>query len=174
MLSNLQIPYLKSEGYTNIRCVWTLGCPAELKEVDKPKSSEGISNEILAKSTEYHYGAAFRELFPGAEVPPTVGVACCAQFAVTRDKIHERPIDDYIRFRKWLLDTPLQDSVSGRILEYMWHIIFGKEGVHCPNAQDCYCNVFGLCNMECTEEKCGDRWPYPPYSSLPKGWPNIG
>jgi hypothetical protein len=29
--------------------------------------------------------------------------------------------------------------------------------------------------LKCTEEgKCGERWPFPPYSTLPGGWPGVG
>jgi hypothetical protein len=73
------------------------------------------------------------------------------------------------------METPLDDHVSGRVLEYSWHVIFGREAVHCPNARECYCKTYGLCGLECTEEgKCGERWPFPPYATLPNGWPGVG
>jgi hypothetical protein len=170
LLQNLQLPYIISQGYANLRCVWTLGCPSELK-----LDQQGNSDPEAEQSTQSTYPQAFRELFPGEQVPDVVGVACCAQFAVTRDKILERPIEDYKRYRQWLLDTPLDDDISGRILEYSWHIIFGKPHVYCPNAKQCYCNTFGLCNLDCDgEDKCGERWPFPPYSTLPQGWPTVG
>jgi hypothetical protein len=31
MLRGLQLPYIISQGYANIRCAWTLGCPSEIK-----------------------------------------------------------------------------------------------------------------------------------------------
>ncbi|TVY23461.1 hypothetical protein LHYA1_G008385 [Lachnellula hyalina] len=168
VLQNLQLPYLISQQYTNLRCVWTLGCPAELNFDKTP------ANVDASKTAEIAYPEAFQELFPGQSVPPTVGVACCAQFVVTREKIRERPVEDYKRYRQWLLDTPLDDYVSGRILEYSWHIIFGKPPVHCPNTKECYCRVFGQCDLECKEGECGQHWPFPPYSSLPAGWPTVG
>ncbi|KUJ22120.1 uncharacterized protein LY89DRAFT_768416, partial [Mollisia scopiformis] len=173
LLQNLQIPYLISQGYTNLRCVWTLGCPSELKLGER--SQETSSDPNSAKTTESAYPTAFKALFPGEELPDIVGVACCTQFAVTRQQIHERPIEDYYRFRNWTMETDLEDGVSGRVLEYSWHIIFGKKAIHCPNAMECYCNVYGLCSLECKEEgRCGERWPYPPFASLPSGWPGIG
>ncbi|TVY48838.1 hypothetical protein LCER1_G009231 [Lachnellula cervina] len=168
VLRNLQLPYLISQQYTNLRCVWTLGCPAELEFNKSPE------NVDASKTTEIAYPEAFRELFPGQSVPPTVGVACCAQFAVTREKIRERPVDHYKRYRQWLLDTPLDDYVSGRILEYSWHIIFGKPPIHCPNTKECYCKVFGQCDLECEGGECGNHWPFPPFSTLPYGWPTVG
>lgn len=166
LLKNLQLSYVVSQSYVNLRCVWTLGCPAELNFKGQPADS--------SKTTEAAYPDAFKELFPGESLPPTIGVACCAQFAVTREKIRERPIQDYKRYRQWLSETPLDNYISGRILEYSWHIIFGQPPVHCPNAQECYCKTFGLCTLECKEDgKCGEYWPFPPFSSLPKGWPTV-
>jgi hypothetical protein len=127
-----------------------------------------------SKTTEVAYPQAFKELFPGKSVPSVVGVPCCAQFAVTREAIRSRPLKDYKRYRQWLLETSLDSHISGRVLEYSWHMIFGKSPVHCPNAQECYCKTFGLCDLECEEGKCGDRWPVPPFATLPHGWPMVG
>ncbi|RFU28377.1 hypothetical protein B7463_g7972, partial [Scytalidium lignicola] len=177
MLKSLQIPYLISEGYANLRCVWTLGCPSELHpDSDKQiKDQTTIEDPKSAKTTEHAYPEAFAELFPSEELPSAVGVPCCAQFAVSRQQVHARPIQDYERYRQWLLNTTLEDQISGRILEYSWHMIFGKPNQHCPNAKDCYCNTYGLCNLACSEDgRCGERWPFPPYASLPNGWPTNG
>jgi hypothetical protein len=173
MLKRLQLPYIISQGYANIRCVWAPGCLYEIKLDEQIYPSK----DDKLRPTQAAYKQAFQEPFPGEPIPKSVDVACCAQFAVTREKIHERPLEDYKRYRQWLLDTPLDDSVSGRIFEYSWHIIFGKPYTHCPNAKECYCNLFGLCNLDCGgegEEKCGERWPYPPAATLPKVWPTIG
>jgi hypothetical protein len=177
MLLNLQVPHLLEDGYTNLRCVWTLGCPAELNDLHDVPATIDIHDPTSASNTRYFYPSSFNALFPGEILPPTVGVACCAQFAVTREKIHERPIEDYVRYRDWLLETGLADHISGRVLEYSWHIIFGREAVHCPNAKGCYCRVYGYCDLDCKDggdKTCGQRWPFPPYSSLPKGWPFVG
>lgn len=169
LLQNLQLPYIISQGYANLRCVWHLGCPAE---INLKVSREEIDP---SKTTEIAYPQAFQELFPEEPPPSVVGVACCAQFAVTRDGIRSRTVKEYQRYQQWLLDTPLDSDISGRLFEYSWHMIFGKPAVHCPNTEDCYCNTFGSCNLDCMEEgKCGERWPSPPFSTLPNGWPTIG
>lgn len=36
---------------------------------------------------------------------------------------------DYERYYNWVLSTELSDDVSGRVLEYSWHIIFGMDPV---------------------------------------------
>lgn len=111
-LSRLQLPYVLEQGYVNLRCVWTLGCPNEIHPLENP-----VDEITSDTSTSQVYAAAFRELFPGTPVPENIGVSCCAQFAVTRETILKRPIEDYERFRRWLLETELEDGLSGRALE---------------------------------------------------------
>jgi len=188
ILQNLRVDYIRAEGYANLRCGWTLGCPSEIQPGRK------IDNE----RTETYYSDAFQILFPNEEVPEVVGTGCCAQsvvlplmnpmtrehtfltvlffirFVATKAQIRKRPQSDYVRFRKWLLETPLEDYVSGRIMEYSWHMILGKPAVHCPPAGDCYCKTFGYCNLTCTEGSCEGRYILPPLSTMPKGWPRIG
>jgi hypothetical protein len=54
-------------------------------------------------------------------------------------------------------------------------VIFGKEPVHCPTAEDCYCNVFGLCDLDCSRpESCDGHYTLPPFATLPEGWPLVG
>ncbi|KAJ5908680.1 hypothetical protein N7495_001362 [Penicillium taxi] len=167
MLSKFQVPYLQKQGYVNIRCAWTLGCPAEIHPLTDTHRDDIHAGE--------YFRTGFMELFPSMAVPEKVGVSCCAQFGVTRAKVLERPKSDYEHYRKWLAETKLGDDLSGRIMEYSWHIIFGKEPVHCPSAQECYCNVFGLCDLNCPDKgSCDDRYALPPFSTLPEGWPFLG
>ncbi|KAF2628528.1 hypothetical protein BU25DRAFT_37671 [Macroventuria anomochaeta] len=169
MLRHFQLPYLEEQGYVNIRCAWSLGCPAEIK----PLAEEGEHREAVHAGGDYK--KAFQVLFPGKEVPKEVGVSCCAQFAATKDKIRETKREEYVRYRKWLVNTDLADSISGRVLEYSWHMVFGKEPVHCPSAKECYCKVFGLCDLTCKgPSSCESRYILPPFSSLPQGWPFVG
>jgi hypothetical protein len=170
-LKALRLDYVKTEGYVSLRCVWTLGCPVEIR----PLVQDRANSTYVGAQTEVTYAAGFQELFPGVPVPAEVGTACCAQFAVTRSTIHARPREEYIHFREWLLSTPLEDSISGRIMEYSWHIIFGKPAIHCPNVQECYCRVLGQCDLtSCSADKCDGRWNFPPSASLPQGWPAKG
>jgi Protein of unknown function (DUF3431) len=81
----------------------------------------------------------------GAEIPPRVGAACCSQFAVSRNQVLQRSRGDYKRFRDWIIQTDVGDDVSGRIMEYLWHIIFGREAVFCPYLEECYCRTLGKC-----------------------------
>ncbi|KAF2757811.1 hypothetical protein EJ05DRAFT_477026 [Pseudovirgaria hyperparasitica] len=168
MLRLFRLSYLRKEGYVNMRCVWVLGCPNEIK----PLQQEGHHRDAVHAGEVYK--KAFEDLFPQKPVPAAIGVSCCAQFAATKEKILENPKREYQRYRQWILDTDHADDISGRIFEYSWHIIFGKDPVHCPKASECYCNVFGLCDLECyKDDSCEGRYALPPYSTLPKGWPRL-
>jgi len=166
MLRNFQVPFLQKKGYVNLRCVWTLGCPVEIHPL-----SDGHRDDVHAGE---YFMNAFKELFPQSPVPEEIGASCCAQFGVSRATVLKRPKSDYEHFRRWLVETELTDDVSGRVLEYSWHIIFGQDPVYCPDASACYCNVFGLCDLNCDQGTCEGRYVLPPFSSLPKGWPYIG
>lgn len=62
-------------------------------------------------------------------IPDRVGAACCAQFAVSKDQVLKRPLSDYVKFRQWVIDTDRNDAKAGRVMEFLWHVIFGKESV---------------------------------------------
>lgn len=120
LLQNIRFDYVKEQGYANLRCVWILGCPDEIKPIADAKTTqpgEGITAKRI-------YKKAFEELFPGQDVPEKVGVPCCSQFALSKEIILKRPKDDYIRFREWLLNTDLNDALSGRVFEHSWHSMF--------------------------------------------------
>jgi hypothetical protein len=115
-LRNFQFQYLQQVGYVNLRCVWVIGCPAEIHPYhDEANAVEGEA------ATKDIYKQSFEELLPELPVPEIVAVSCCAQFGVTRETIQRRPKEDYVRFRQWLLDTPLEDERSGRVMEFSWH-----------------------------------------------------
>ncbi|KAI8950093.1 hypothetical protein F4801DRAFT_550303 [Xylaria longipes] len=172
-LRHFRLRHLRANGYVNLRCVWVIGCPAEIRPaLDEAKKDEAKKEEKL--QAKHIYREAFAELLPEVPVPEVVAVSCCSQFGVTRETIRSRPLADYVRYREWLLATPLDDALNGRVFEFAWHIIFGKEAVHCPSAAECYCNVFGLCDIPCNDDSCSGRYTLPPFSSLPKGWPLVG
>ena len=123
MLRNLQLPHIHQTGYVNLRCAWALGCPVQIKPL-LGKSWTGVKDD--RSRSEAAYAESFATLFPGLPVPNEVGVGCGAQFAVSRSKILERPRADYERYRTWLLETPLADAISGRVMEYSWHSEFSS------------------------------------------------
>jgi hypothetical protein len=148
-----------------MRCAWALGCPAEVL-LDDPQEDHETSKQ---------FRTAFIELFPdraaAGDIPSVVAASCCAQFAITAAKLREKPRSEYERLRDWLINTPLKDDISGRVMEYSWHMFFGRPDVHCPDAKTCYCDVFGLCDLEnCSQGECEGRYSLPPYSNAPQDW----
>lgn len=116
-MRDLQTHYVRQAGYVSLRCTWSIGCPAELHPAryfrDRPDDPLHPTAMVFPES--------FMALFPGEELPETVGTPCCSQFAVSRERIHMRDREDYIRMRRWLLETELDAGITGRILEYAWH-----------------------------------------------------
>jgi len=122
MLQRLSTPTIEREGYVNLRCVWTLGCPVEIRPVEEAAIyPSGTITPLEDAKAGSCYKEADEYLFPNATVPRKVGASCCAHFAVTAAQVRQRPKKDYQRYRRWLLETPLRDDISGRIMEYTWH-----------------------------------------------------
>lgn len=119
-LKALNIDHVQRAGFANLRCTLGPGCPAEVQ----PYRQDTPDNRMYEKSM-----ASVWELFFGTECPEVIAAPCCAQFAVSRDQIMARPVEDYVLYRQWLMETELDDDNSGRVLEYTWHIIFGQEPV---------------------------------------------
>ncbi|KAK8087249.1 hypothetical protein PG994_002223 [Apiospora phragmitis] len=121
-------------------------------------------------TTKAIYKRAFEGLLPGVPVPDVVAVSCCSQFAVTRETIRRRPREDYVRFRDWLLDTPLTDDLSGRVMEFAWNTYT------VPRRRNATAISGGLCGggMRCTEGACEGRYTLPGIATLPDHWPLLG
>ncbi|KAF2813131.1 uncharacterized protein BDZ99DRAFT_460425 [Mytilinidion resinicola] len=138
MLDKLKIDYVQRNGYANLRCIHNPGCPGEMQMFRQPPQGE--------LEVEGYMLEVWQRFFNSTAPPHIIGTPCCAQFAVSRDQVLKRPLEDYVHFRRWLLETELIDDISGRIMEYLWHIIFGKEPVYCPGVEECSCQVFGRCD----------------------------
>lgn len=115
-VSRLRLESVQARGFVNLRCSVVPGCPAEIQ---------------LSEATGKHqaFATAWTELFGDAKIPSKIGSPCCAQFAVSDIAILRNSKEDYVKYRKWLLDTHLDSNTSGWVFEYLWHIIFGREPV---------------------------------------------
>ena len=67
------------------------------------------------------YAQIFSQVFPNRTLPKVAGAACCSQFALTREKVKERPKRDYVRYREILQDPQSETFITGRAFEYLWH-----------------------------------------------------
>ena len=149
MIRRLNSDYATRKGYVNMRCEWYPGCP-EWLHPDNAKES-------LAKQEEEVLSRSWRELFPTSPIPKALGQACCAQFALSRERILSLSLSRYIFYRDWVMRTPLSNYVSGRIWEYTWQFLFTAQSTVCPAEHICYCDGFGVCFGGDAEYKSFER-----------------
>jgi len=154
-----------------------------------PWDDRAVSDAALPK--------ALASLFGGAEAilarNDAVRSQCCAQFVVSREQIWGHSRDEYVALRQWLLDgskkknknaAPRDDKIAGRILSYVWHILFMRQdsshdglqlqqlnNLACPRADDCYCRLYGRCDLQnCKAGDCFGEYRVPKDFKLPKDW----
>jgi hypothetical protein len=148
LIKKLNLDHVDKEGYASLRCNW-MHCP-------KSQVNPVLGHEDDFWGIEGLYASAYTQFFPKDPVPDAVAGPCCAQFAVSREAIRRLPIDKYEQIRQWIwtLEVPAEQASmkSGLVLEYMWHIIFGKPAYYCPPAKECYCEKWDLCDLECERE----------------------
>ena len=137
MIKRLSSQHVLRQGYVNLRCKWDPGCPEWLHPTNK--------QETLDRQEEMMASKCWAELFPYKALPPFLAQACCAQFALSRERILSIPLSRFIYYRDWVLTTPLSDYISGRIWEYLWHFLFTANTSYCPSEHRCYCETYGIC-----------------------------
>ncbi|KAF2132165.1 hypothetical protein P153DRAFT_310850 [Dothidotthia symphoricarpi CBS 119687] len=125
------------EGYVNMRCNWNPGCPDWQHPGETTKDDAKQEEVVLAKS--------WSELFPLDEVPSVLAQPCCAQFALSRERIQAKPHAQYVWYREWLFSTKQPDDISGRVWEYVWQFVFTGQNVVCPKEHLCFCDQYGTC-----------------------------
>ncbi|KAI2616896.1 hypothetical protein GGS26DRAFT_577579 [Hypomontagnella submonticulosa] len=122
-LRNLRLSYVREVGYINLRCVWSVGCPPDIRpfegeEIEAVGESEVAKNPISGKGV---YRKAFQELYLETRIPSLVAISCFSQFAVSRQTVQRHGKERYLHLRDWLLNTSLEESLNGRIFESSWH-----------------------------------------------------
>ena len=137
MVRRLSPERVTREGYMNLRCHWEPGCPEWMHP--------GEIERIYEKQEEHILADSWAELFPQEQIPAVLAQPCCAQFAVSRDRIKSIPKQRFVWLRDWVLRTELSDFLSGRIFEYVWQYIFTASPLHCPSMSACYCDGYGVC-----------------------------
>lgn len=209
---------LKPAGYSNLRCDWSAGtCPSSvpaqgsletrLSSAVSPWSPRSASDIALPKAFGHIFGgdadARVEEIRNAFHLHlgrnDAVRAQCCAQFAVSRERIWQHGRDEYIALRQWLLDgsddgvarnvqrgsraAPGDDRVAGRIVSYLWHILFANYGDDggidldqlnrdaCPTASECYCRLYGKCDLTCRGPgSCKGQYSVPKDYKLPEDW----
>lgn len=204
---------LEPWGYHNLRCDWsTSTCPStapaqgslemRLQSAVAPWSDRAASDMAFSPALASIFGGDQTDRLSGRVKPgrsDAVRAQCCAQFVVSRDRVWQHTREEYVALRQWLLDgtspdvdsrgsvnnkaAPASDKVAGRILSYVWHILFAKHDANgainleqlnngaCPTAEDCYCRLYGRCNLQCPRPgSCWGQYQVPEYFRLPDDW----
>ncbi|KAK5163791.1 uncharacterized protein LTR77_010465 [Saxophila tyrrhenica] len=144
MLNALRLDTVLDRGYVNLRCNNEVGCPDEVQPFRDPPSDDKEAEHAYPYVYANFFNATFAEM---KEQIPIVATQCCAQFAVSKEQMLQKPKSEYERYLTFIEETHYDDDVAGRVLEYMWHIIFGREAVHCENVFECWCAVYGRCRQ---------------------------
>ncbi|OQE21148.1 hypothetical protein PENSTE_c012G07471 [Penicillium steckii] len=179
-----------------------------LQSAVAPWSARAASDMALSGALASIFGGveanAWKQAILGRN--DAVRAQCCAQFVVSRERVWQHTREEYIALRQWLLDgslrgeansrsgvssrrdqdgvvAPVDDKVAGRILSYLWHILFaeiGSDGLigleslnkaACPSAEECYCRLYGRCKLQCPNSgSCRGQYSIPKYYKLPDDW----
>jgi len=106
---------MSNEKYYNIndRCSW----------YRKNLIDKGTYNELLKWYNKY-----IEDYIPISKVPNNsdfiYGYLGSAQFLVHKDLIKNLPKEFYIKIYEWIITTDLPNWLSGRFLEWTWHIFW--------------------------------------------------
>ncbi|OOQ90960.1 hypothetical protein PEBR_01766 [Penicillium brasilianum] len=142
VLANLRYEAVSINGYVNLRCSNRPGCPSTIFQAN-PVSIDFDYQYMIDQLPEvlgYLLG------IDPSEVPADIGHQCCAQFAVARERIQERPQSDYISILEWIATTDMTDNYGiGWLIEKLWHMIFGMPAVYCASEEQCRCDLYGWC-----------------------------
>ena len=199
---------LEPYGYHNLRCDWSAStCEGTVKPqgswetrsraVMEPLNQRVVSDAGLPSALAVLFGGNERDASVMLGRGDIIRSQCCAQFVVSKKNVHQHNKEEYLALRQWLLDgsqgdlsgmqstiaAPADDRVAGRILSYIWHILFlphqdmvgtslkSLNDMACPSARDCYCRLYGRCKLSgCKDEHCPGQYRLPPGFRLPEGW----
>ncbi|OTA70060.1 hypothetical protein K449DRAFT_459874 [Hypoxylon sp. EC38] len=136
-LSHLDLDEVLQRQYFNLRVSWENACPNWINTT-KTVMDDG-------KLEEQYMHEAFAKIFSVDEVPEILAGPCCSQFAVTRDAVRRNPRSQYQVNMDWIIETELDDYISGRVWEHMWPWLFKGIAVDCDVEWKAYCKMYHIC-----------------------------
>lgn len=143
------------DSYANLRCSLRENkhdSPKLLKKCIKfvPNHIPNVSCQNL---TSLSYSCYFDQIWENVmrkhgfgELPSIVITQCCAQFFVSKRTILRNNKKLYIDLRQEIMNENTDSYNIGMSFEFMWHIIFTNSSIFCPPYEECYCQMYNLCN----------------------------
>lgn len=133
----LQTPFIQSSGFANLHCP----SPATCADLILPFRSP--PNEF--RTLEVAMPRVWEGLFGNTTVPGQLATPPGAEFAVSKAQVQKRSVEEYVKFWTWLNKTVMDDDTAGLVFEHLWHVIFGRDPVFCPEEKQCKCELYGKC-----------------------------
>lgn len=127
-LNHLNVDTVKRKGYVSPRCL--PGCENVIQlsgDVASVADLKGVSRDVLISSVLHEFWRD--EMGERMMIPERIAAPCCAQFVVSREAVLRRGKEVWVGLRRWLVETRVGSRESGRVLEYTWHLWFGREAV---------------------------------------------
>ena len=84
--------------------------------------NDNVEEEIFIKNWNL-VKENFKNLNLCIKMPSKLEFTPCAQFIVSKENILLNSLKDYKNILKWLETTHLDSSLSGRVMEHIWHYI---------------------------------------------------
>jgi hypothetical protein len=87
--------------------------------------------------------------------PPVNGIRthCCASFVVKREAILTHPKVFYSKIIDYILASRHSDQLTGRTLEYTWHMIFGQPAhINYKKCDIFVCDATGSISIQLAEK----------------------
>ncbi|OOF96765.1 hypothetical protein ASPCADRAFT_46340 [Aspergillus carbonarius ITEM 5010] len=136
----LRRDFVQKNGFANLRCTTGSTTDAECGDVVRPVPREGIE----LTPVEREFPVVWERFFNNTNVPEVMATPYCGQFAVSREQVRKRSREEYIRYQQWVMESRLSDEEIEQLMGSLWHVIFGKEAVYCPDTAQCFQDVYGL------------------------------
>lgn len=145
ILQHLDREFVFAQGYFNLRCDWEPGCPARLN-LSSTLYPESDGKDKADPEVET-MRQSWNQLHPYDPLPAVLAQPCCSQFVASRRSIHTVPLDRWVHFQNWVLNTELSDWSTGRVWEYTWQYLLAgnRTATWCPTEYDCFCYGHNIC-----------------------------
>jgi len=147
-LNRLDLDQVMERQYANLRVSWMNACPDWINTTNKNLFAlveDKFEEPYMFQGFRENFGPQDKSEMKSFKVPEILAQPSGNQFAVTREAVRSIPQSDYLRYMEWLINTPLDDEISGRFWEHSFQYLFTGRAVDCPNELKTYCRMYHVC-----------------------------